>query len=308
MSRTLRFLTQLKSKMAQDSHRDNVARDALAGWHACESRKAISYRCQSECLIVRELRLQSGPLAMAETIINDTVLQAAELLRSLEKAGAVGSPKEQLVGGRGRKGKEEALATLIARREVLNVGARKKPRYALARLCDPLDLARIAIEEKAVPGCAMLFSKQELADGCSPAAEEEFDAALAELVREGRLICAERGKAVYYLHNAALDPLTSADARWHAATSRATSTLAVDRIQHAYREIVWDTGFSDVTISELQRRAGVPLDALKRWLLEESRAGRVLPTRGDWSLADTDSRAAAIDIAGEPHLRVRFIP
>ena len=245
---------------------------------------------------------------MAETIINDTVLQAAELLRSLEKAGAVGSPKEQLVGGRGRKGKEEALATLIARREVLNVGARKKPRYALARLCDPLDLARIAIEEKAVPGCAMLFSKQELADGCSPAAEEEFDAALAELVREGRLICAERGKAVYYLHKAAIDPLTSADARWHAATSRATSTLAVDRIQHAYREIVWDTGFSDVTISELQRRAGVPLDALKRWLLEESRAGRVLPTRGDWSLADTDSRAAAIDIAGEPHLRVRFIP
>ncbi len=308
MSRTLRFLTQLKSKMAQDSHRNNVARDRSRRVHACESRKAISYRCQSECLIVRELRLQSGPLAMAETIINDTVLQAAELLRSLKKSGAVGSPKEQLVGGRGRKGKGEALATLIARREVLNVGARKKPRYALARLCDPLDLARIAIEEKAVPGCAMLFSKQELADGCSPAAEEEFDAALAELVREGRLICAERGKAVYYLHKAALDPLTSADARWHAATSRATSTLAVDRIQHAYREIAWDTGFSDVTISELQRRAGVQLDALKRWLLEESRAGRVLPTRGDWSLADTDSRAAAIDIAGEPHLRVRFTP
>jgi len=294
--------------MAQIAIVTTLLETALAGVHACESRKAISDRCQSECLIVGELRLQSGPLAMAETIINDTVLQAAELLRSLEKAGAVGSPKEQLVGGRGRKGKEEALASLIARREVLNVGTRKKPRYALARLCDPLDLARIAIEEKAVPGCAMLFSKQELADGCSPAAEEQFDAALAELVREGSLICAERGKAVYYLHKVALDPLTSADARWHAATSRATPTLAVDRIQHAYREIVWDTGFSDVTISELQRRAGVQLDAFKRWLLEESRAGRVLPTRGDWSLADTDSRAAAIDIAGEPHLRVRFIP
>jgi hypothetical protein len=294
--------------MAQIAIVTTLLETALAGVHACESRKAISYRCQSECLIVGELRLQSGPLAMAETIISDTVLQAAELLRSLEKADAVGSPKEQLVGGRGRKGKEEALASLIARREVLNVGTRKKPRYALARLCDPLDLARIAIEEKAVPGCAMLFSKQELADGCSPAAEEQFDAALAELVREGRLICAERGKAVYYLHKVALDPLTSADARWHAATSRATPTLAVDRIQHAYREIVWDTGFSDVTISELQRRAGVQLDAFKRWLLEESRAGRVLPTRGDWSLADTDSRAAAIDIAGEPHLRVRFIP
>ena len=307
MSRTFRFLAQLESKTAQGSHRGNVARDRSRRVHAYISRKAISHRCQPECLIVHELQLQSEPRAMAETIINDTVLQAAELLRSLEKAGAVGSPKEQLVGGRGRKGKEEALATLIARREVLNVGAHKKPRYALAKLCDPLDLARIAIEEKAVPGCATLFSKQELAEGCSPAAEEEFDAALAELVREGRIICAERGKAVYYLHKAAIDPLTSADSRWHAATSRVTSTLAVDRIQHAYREIVWDTGFSDVTISELQRRAGVPLDALKRWLLEESRAGRVLPTRGDWSLGDTDSRAAAIDIAGEPHLRIRFI-
>jgi hypothetical protein len=245
---------------------------------------------------------------MAETIINDAVLQAAELLRSLEEAGAAGAPKAQLVGGKGRKSKEEALSALIARREVLNVGARKKPRFALARLCDPLDLARSAIEEKAVPGCATLFSRQELAEGCSPAGEEEFDAALEELVRKGRLVRAERGNAVYYLHTAALEPLTGADARWHVARSRPTSALAVDRIRLAYREIVWDTGFSDVTISELQRRAGVPLEALKRWLLEESRAGRALPTRGDWSLADTDTRAAAIDIAGEPHLRVRFIP
>ena len=154
----------------------------------------VFYRFRSECLNVRTLWLQSGPTVMAETIINDIVLHAAELLHSLEKAGAVGSPKAQLVGGKGRKGKEEALATLIARREVLNVGNPKKPRFALARLCDPLDLARIAIEEKAVARCAMLFSRQELAEGCSPAAEEELDAALDELVREKRLIRAERGK------------------------------------------------------------------------------------------------------------------
>ena len=175
---------------------ETVLETAFNGCTRYEPRKAIFYRFQSECLNVRTLRLQSGPTVMAETIINDIVLHAAELLRSLEKAGAVGSPKAQLVGGKGRKGKEEALATLIARREVLNVGNPKKPRFALARLCDPLDLARIAIEEKAVARCAMLFSKQELAEGCSPAAEEEFDAALDELVREKRLICAERGQKV----------------------------------------------------------------------------------------------------------------
>lgn len=261
----------------------------------------------AECLIVRELRLQSSPELMAETLINDAVFQAAELLRSLERAGAVGSTKGQLVGGRGRKGKEEALAALVARREVLNVGTLNKPRFALARLCDPLNLARAAIEKKAIPARAILFSRQELVEGCSPAAEEKFDAALTELVREGRIICAERGNAVYYLHTVAIEPLIG-DARWNAATSRATPALSADRIQEAYREIAWDTGFSDVTISELQRRAGVPLDALKRWLLEQCRAGSVLPTRGDWSLADSDSRVAAIDIAGEPHLRVRFIP
>ncbi len=244
---------------------------------------------------------------MEETIIHDTVLQAAELLRSLEKAGAEGGLKAELVGGKGRKGKEEALAALIARREVLNLGPKNNPRFALARLCDLRDLARTAIEEKAVPGCAALFSKQELTQGCSPAVEEAFDAAIEELVRERRLVRAQRGKAIYYLHTASFDSPAGTDGRWHAATQRATSSLTIERIQQAYREIVWDTGFSDVTISELQRRAGVTLDALKRWLLEESRAGRALPTRGDWSLADSETRAAAIDIGGEPHLRVRFI-
>jgi hypothetical protein len=245
---------------------------------------------------------------MEETIIHDTVLQAAELLLSLEKAGALGAPKAQLVGGKGRKNKEEALGALIARREVLNVGDKSKPRLALARLCDLPGLARAAIEEKAVPGCAMLFSKHELAEGCSPAVEQAFDAALDELVRERRLVRAQRGKAIYYLHTTSLESSGGADARWPVATNRATSSLAVERIQQAYREIVWDTGFSDVTISELQRRTGVPLDPLKRWLLEESRAGRVVPTRGDWSLADMETRAAGIDIGGEPHLRVRFAP
>jgi hypothetical protein len=244
---------------------------------------------------------------MAQTTINDTVLQAAELLRSLEEAGAAGAPKAQLIAGKGRKGKEEALAALIARREVLNIGAQRRPIFALARLCDPSKQARITIEEKAVPGRAILFTKQELFEGCSPAAEEEFDKMLGALVREGRLVCVERGKAVYYLHSAALESLIGADARCLVPSSPAILPLSADRIKQAYREVVWDTGFSDVTISQLQQRAAVPLDVLKRWLLEESRAGRALPTRGDWSLADADTRAAAIDIAGEPHMRIRLI-
>ncbi len=306
MSRTLPF--PLKTENGRTQQRGKLARERFLGVRVSELEKAVFIGFPSECLKVRALWLQSEAQVMAEIIINDIVLHAAELLRSLEGAGPIGSPRAELVAGKGRKGKEEALATLIARREVLNVGNTKKPRFALARLCDRLELARIAIEEKAVAGRANLFSRRELAEGCPPAAEEELDAALDELVRERRLIRAERGKTTYYLHTAALGTLTTFDARWQGATSRAATVLTVDRIQQAYREIVRDTGFSDVTISELQRRAGVALEALKRWLLEESRAGRVLPTRGDWSLADGDSRAAAIDIAGEPHLRVRITP
>lgn len=77
-------------------------------------------------------------------------------------------------------------------------------------------------------------------------------------------------------------------------------------VRKAYRALVRESGFSDVLISELHQRCGVAPEALKTWLLQESRAGRVLPTRGDWSIADAEARAAAIEIGGEPHLRVRI--
>jgi hypothetical protein len=83
----------------------------------------------------------------------------------------------------------------------------------VARLCDPSKQARIVIEKKAVPGRAILFTKQELVEGCSPAAADEFDTILGVLIREKRLVCVEGGKAVYYLHTSALEPLISIDAR-----------------------------------------------------------------------------------------------
>jgi hypothetical protein len=67
-------------------------------------------------------------------------------------------------------------------------------------------------------------------------------------------------------------------------------------------------GFSDVLISELAAELpGVPLDTLKDRLVQECRAGRAVPSLGDWSLSSPEARAAGIPINGRPHLRIRLL-
>ena len=77
-------------------------------------------------------------------------------------------------------------------------------------------------------------------------------------------------------------------------------------VRAAYAELARERGLSDVPILELQRRSAAPLAELRAWLREESRAGRAVPSRGDWALVGEAERAAAIEIRGEPHLRVRL--
>jgi hypothetical protein len=79
-----------------------------------------------------------------------------------------------------------------------------------------------------------------------------------------------------------------------------------DKVRSAYNEIKQNSGFRDVLISDLQQRSGVPLKPLQDWLRQESRNGTVNPTKGDWSLSNENDRNAAIQVAGEPHLRVQL--
>jgi len=144
-------------------------------------------------------------------------------------------------------------------------------------------------------------------------AARKISDAIRELIEERKLIWIGYSRSILFLHKASLMPLISGRKkpakRDRAGEPQTTSAAAVpdERIRAAYRELTRESGFSDVLISDLQRRSGIGADVLKPWLLLESRAGRALPTRGDWSIADADARAAAIEIAGEPHLRVRFV-
>ena len=175
---------------------------------------------------------------------------------------------------------------------------------------DALKLARACIEAKATPGTITVFSKRELAAGCARDVLKKVNVAIAVLLEERKLFRIAHGRTVFYLHAASIASLVRSPAKKKSQSPQPASLAPVffpaERVRDAYRELTRETGFSDVLISELQRRAGIGFEALAPWLLQESRAGRALPTRGDWSIADSEARASAIQIAGEPHLRVRF--
>ena len=242
-----------------------------------------------------------------------------EILQKLEKAGETGLNQSKLQGARTSKSydaKKQALHELLAKRDIGNLGTESKPRYVLIRFFNPLEKAYAAILKKATPGKVSTFLESELRKGSAGAIAAKVGEAIELLVAEKRLIRIKRGKSTFYLHAASIESLVNFGDSASGAGSQveadgspeASGTqLDIEALTVAYQELVRETGFSDVRISALQHRSGAPLAALKSWILAQSRAGKISPTRGDWSLADEAERAAAVEIAGEPHLRVRFL-
>ena len=84
------------------------------------------------------------------------------------------------------------------------------------------------------------------------------------------------------------------------------SEISADTIRRTYHDLVRLSGFPDVEIAALQRHAGVPMGALKDWLLTEHQHGRATFSTGDWSLASETVRAGVIDMRGERYLLVHL--
>ncbi len=242
---------------------------------------------------------------------SDTDTALAEILAKLQAAGAAGLKKTPLLG-KGKKTQAAKLAeleSLVARREVVRIGTEKSPVFVLARFYKPLELAYAAIEAKAVPGVAKLYSDKELGTGLARHVKEKLAEAIRLLVSEKKLIRAQRAKSIYYLHMAAVLPSSEAGPTQSPASGTADHPPEVswERVQRAYETAVREGGFLDVLIVDLQRASAIPLESLKPYLLAQSRAGRLTPSRGDWSLADAAARDAALELQGEPYLRVRLL-
>ena len=231
---------------------------------------------------------------------------SGEILGKLESAGLGGLKKTFLLGKARSNGHAEKLAeldSLLARREILNLGTEKSPRYVLRRFFNPLEQACAAVTAKAIPGTARLYTAKELGKGLAKPAMESLAEAIRLLQHEKKLVQLQRAKSVYYVHAVSIvsqvnigppEPPPVAEISW-------------ELFRRAYDSLVCAGGYSDVLITDLQSASAIPLESLKPFLLAQSRAGRLVPSRGDWSLADASARAAAIELHGEPYLRVRLI-
>ncbi len=236
---------------------------------------------------------------------------SAEILSKLETAGAAGLKKTPLLG-KGKKtqaAKLDVLEALVTRREVVKIGTVKSPVFVLRRFYNPLELAYAAVEARAVPGTARLYTDKELGTGVAKHVKEKLAEAIRLLVSQKKLIRVQRAKSVFYLHAAGILPLLEASPTQPPAgeTAARPPEVSWEQVQRAYETVVRASGFSDVLIVDLQRACAVPLEELKPFLLAQSRAGRLSPSRGDWSLADPAAREAAIALQGEPYLRVRLL-
>ena len=228
---------------------------------------------------------------------------SAEILGQLESAGLAGLKKTPLLGKARSKGHAEKLAELerlLARREIVNLGTEKSPRFVLRKFFDPLEQARAAVEAKAIPGTARLYTARELGKGLVKPAMESLAEAIRLLQHEKKLVRLQRARSVYYVHAVSLASQVNAG-------PPPAAEISWEPLRQAYDALVRASGYSDVLIADLQSASAIPLESLKPFLLAQSRAGRLVPSRGDWSLADAAARAAALELHGEPYLRVRLL-
>ena len=84
--------------------------------------------------------------------------------------------------------------------------------------------------------------------------------------------------------------------------------MGTEDLLAAYKQAVrYSGGFPDVKIAALRRLLPVVAPSLiDGRLIGLWRQGEVTFSLGDWSLADQETRAAAIELAGERYLLVRF--
>jgi len=244
-----------------------------------------------------------------------------KLIARLRELGPAGATKAKL-GVKGPKGNAaQALQELLSDRSAANIGSAARPCYVLSEHFNPLERACERIErnmgsQKPVRSDTLdLWVKRELEKGCQGEVRNKIDEAIDWLVKEKRLLRLRRGRSFYWASAERLKtllvsekPLTGDAGDESARPSLAPAAGPVDHrlVQAAYQRLRSRLGYRNVEISELQRELGIPMDALKLHLLEESRDGRAVLSLGDWSVSSDAIRAGAIELFGQPHLLVRF--
>jgi hypothetical protein len=127
------------------------------------------------------------------------------------------------------------------------------------------------------------------------------------LVTDQKLMRLKRGRALYFLHTDLVREVLAEQAEIPAFEIEPDShSINRGDVFTAYLRVRNCLGSSNVEIYELQQELAVPMAQLKNFLLEESRKGRVVLSRGDWSVSSEAVRSGAVELDGQPHLLVEF--
>jgi hypothetical protein len=262
--------------------------------------------------------MEKGDLIMRGETVES---QKERVLARLHAAGAEGLTKSQLGGKRAKGAAVQALRELLSERRVANLGSPTRTCFVSIQHFNPLERACAQVEKNALSGKSApdhaieLLTRKELEKGCTGEVRKKIAEALDWLVKEKRLVKLRRRRSVYFLsaeklgRMAALTTLEPGEAiEPSSPPSRDASTGSIDRrlVLAAYQRLRSGLGYSNVEISQLQRELKIPMDALKRFLLEESTRGHAVLSLGDWSVSSDEIRSGAIELFGKPHLLVRF--
>jgi hypothetical protein len=247
--------------------------------------------------------------------------QRERLLARLREFGPAGATQAKL-GVKGPKsGAARALQELLSDRRIANIGSATRPCYVLREHFNPLERAceqierNIGSQKRVRNDTPDLWIKRELEKGCRGEVRNRSEEALDWLVKERRLLKLRRGRSLYWASAERLKallvpekqlPVDAGNEPPQPALSPAAGPVDPVLVRAAYKRLRSRLGYRNVEISELQREVGIPMDALKRFLLEESRQGQAVLSLGDWSVSSDEIRAGAIDLFGRPHLLVRF--
>ncbi|TFE67126.1 hypothetical protein [Methylacidiphilum caldifontis] len=118
---------------------------------------------------------------------------------------------------------------------------------------------------------------------------------LDELAEEGHLIRLKVKKVSYYL------PLSLL-----AQEEPKEGSFDPQKIREAYKELVGNGGFLDVSLSKLRRRAGINRKEFQDWILEQSRQGKAHLSAGDYTLISKEEEKEAILLGSKKFYMVRL--
>jgi len=204
--------------------------------------------------------------------------------------------------------KIQAFKELENSKAIANLGSSRKTFYVLQEFNKPLKMACEQIEKKLKPDIIEILSKskiKEMTKSVPGAVKKKIDDAIKILVNEGRLLKVKQGKNFLFLYvPAVLKQLPKA--MISNESSEQMPELSREQVIEAYKKVSRRAGFSNIEIYELQKELNVPMEVLKEFIIKQNQQGKVILTKGDWSLSSEEIRSGAVSLDGVSYLLIRF--